>query len=481
MRSRFVSIALGVGIVLIAGAALAISRVAGWRPPTAHDFRQFKTAYIDLYNLNSQRFHLAGDPAFPIVTDSRRPADGTAVKKLGDLMFREMLYSLAYSSDSEPVLRRGQRLIAHRSYSSAMLAHAHGISIANQGSTRVEGIGVAPIISISGAPLNGPMPRGADARQIARALFDQFLTEKKNGPNPLGSDFNTRYVDMVEVYGYGQCHSLSYALARMLARYGLKASLVNTGPVSHTFVEADLGNVKGLLDPLLGIALIDSTGSRSYDRDYVLASASSIEATLPQAVRSDFRQYYRNAAIVDVEPVTYRKTEDRVRTFALGPGDSAEYIFERVYPWITSRNLEFPPEGAVGFLRISRELNATDFRNRGEWSIAVIETPYPIVDLEIIRPITGTLPELAVLRENAAERIHITGNASPIRLARYLKGDGTQYSVVLGVKRGTPADATRIRVRAISQFALPRFQSDTTRRFEVTGNAPDSLAAYVER
>lgn len=475
-RSRLLSIALGVAVVI--GVAALVIRLADWRPPTAHDFRQLKTAYIDLYNLNSQRFELAGNPKFPIITDSRRPADGHAVAKLGDLMFREMLYSLAYSPDSEPPRQGRQPLIAHRSYSSAMLAHAREVLIVNQGRSQIEGVGLAPISADVRVPPEGPMPPGPDPRRIARTLFDRFLTEKKNGPNPLGSDFNIRFVDMVEIYGYGQCHSLSYALARMLARHGLKASLVNTGPVLHTFVEADLGNVKGLLDPLLGIALIDSTGARSYDRDYVLTRASSIEPTLPETVRGEFQRYYRNATVVDVEPVSYRKSEDRVRTFALGPGDSAQYIFERIYPWITTRNLEFPPEGAVGFLRISRELEAADFRDRGEWSVAVIETPYPIVDLEILQPTTGTLPELAVLRGNVAERIHINGHTSLIRLARYLKGDGQQYSVMLGVKR---TNATHIRVRAISQFALPRFQASTTERFEITGNAPDSLIAYVDR
>ena len=478
MRRRLM-IVFGSGVLLVASAAFGAWRV-DWRPPSAHDFRQLKIAYIDLYALNSERFQLAGSPEFPIVTDSRRPADGEDVIKLGNSMFRELLYSLAYRSDSEPALIRGPRLIVQRAYSSAMLSHARGVSIANNGSRRVEGVGLTPIVQDAGVlGVETPLSRDADAREIARALFARFMTEKKNGPNPLGDDFKIRYVDMVEVYGYGQCHSLSYALARTLARHGLKASIVNTGPVRHTFVEADLGNVKAVLDPLLGIALIDSTASTSYSRDYVLRNAGSIESTLPQAVRAPFRQYYLNASIVDTESVTYRKSDDRTRTFALEPGDTAQYIFGRVYPWITSRNLAPPPEGAVGFLRISRNLVASEFRQRGDWSITLIETPYPIVDLEILLP-AGTHPDFMLLTANSEKQIHINGNPSLIRLARYLKGDGTQYSVTLGVKREAGKNFA-IRVRAISQFALPRFQADTTQRFEVIGGAPDSLDAYVNR
>ncbi len=394
-------------------------------------------------------------------------------------MFREMLYSLAYSEAKSPP-QRGALLAAHQQYSSGMLARARGVSIANRGSTRVEGVGVTPIVPDTLIPAEGPLPAGADPKRVARALFDRFMMQKKNGPNPLGSDFNIRYVDMVEIYGYGQCHSLSYALARMLARHGLRASLVNTGPELHTFVETDLGSVKGVLDPLLGVALIDSTGATSYDRNYVLNNASRIEAALPQASRADFRQYYQSATILDAEPVEYRKAEDRVRTFALEPGDTAQYIFDRVYPWITSRNLEPPPAGAVGFLRISRNLSTTDFRRRGAWSVAVIETPYPIIDLEVLRPPSGKLPELALLTGNEVQRIHISGDASLVRLARYLKGDGTQYSVLLGV-REPMLNSAPLRVRTISQFALSRFQADTTQRFEVTGSAPTSLVAHVDR
>jgi hypothetical protein len=234
-----------------------------------------------------------------------------------------------------------------------------------------------------------------------------------------------------------------------------------------------------VLDPLLGVALIDSTGAISYNRDYVLNNSARIEITLPTSVRALFRQYYRNAAIHDVEPVTFRKSEDRARIFALGPSDTAEYIFDRIYPWITRRNLELPPEDAVGFLRISSDLDATAFRKRGEWSVALIETPYPIVDLEIVRPPTGALPELVLLSGNVAERIHVNGNASLFRLARYLKGDPTQYSVALGVRPEAVTNTTHLRVRAISQFALPRFRSDTTQQFEVTGNSSSSLRAYI--
>src|SRR5687767_4857372 len=104
MRAR-TAIVLGLGALFVGVSAFGISREA-WRPIAARDFRPLKSAFVDLHSLNSQRYQLAGNPGFPIVTDSRRPVGGAAVAELGVLMFREMLYSVAYANDTGFALPR---------------------------------------------------------------------------------------------------------------------------------------------------------------------------------------------------------------------------------------------------------------------------------------------------------------------------------------------------------------------------------------
>ncbi|HEX8848349.1 MAG TPA: hypothetical protein VF761_02360 [Gemmatimonadaceae bacterium] len=457
-------------IAALTAATTAVVWRGGARPSLALDYKQLKFAYSGLFAANSERHHLAGTPAFGISTDSRRPVSDVQVRDLGRRMMREAIFSLAYQEEdtSGPGSASG-RLEPNREYPTAMLRNARRVIVENTAAGTSPGFRLA-IHRVDSLP-DGPGSVGTEGRaREALRIFDRFLSEKKNGSSPLGNRFDIPYDELVKVYGYGQCDNLSFALADLLHRKGIASALVHLGPNSHTVVEVDLGGKKGLLDPLLGVAFVDTTGMASLQHDVILKQAAVLAREVAPQTQAIFRSYYVAARVSSVREFDARATA-RSRELRLGAGERAEYLFQQVYPWITTRDIESPPEGAVGFLRVTRYLSADDFIQRADGRVATLEMPYPVVDVELVGE-PGSMPGVAIGTSDGFKEVQGIDSSGTTRLARYLRGDGSQYAVELRLKddAAVPA-ARRMLVRVVSQFALPRFAPDPTRNFLVASTA----------
>ncbi|NUS95988.1 MAG: hypothetical protein HOQ11_01120 [Gemmatimonadaceae bacterium] len=459
-------------IAALTAATTAVVWNGGARPSLALDYKQLKFAYSGLFAANSERHHLAGSPVFGIATDSRRPVSDVQVRDLGRRMTREAIFSLAYQpEDTSAAGPATRQLEANRQYPTALLRDVRRVVVENASTTGSPGFRLA-IHRVDSVP-DGPGPDDTESRaREALRLFDRLLSEKVNGSAPLGNQFDIPYDELVKVYGYGQCDNLSFALADLLRRKGIPSSLVHLHPNSHTVVEADFGGKKGLLDPLLGIAFVDTTGMSSLQHDVILKQAAVLARELAPQTQAIFRSYYVDARVSSVREFDARATA-RSRELRLGAGERAEYLFEQVYPWITTRDIGSPPAGAVGFLRVTRTLSAADFVDRADGRIATLEMPYPIVDVEVVGD-PGSTPPVAIGTEHGFAKIEGVDSSGTARLARYLPGDGSQYSVELRLEDNAAAQrATHLRVRVVSQFALPRFAPDPTRNFVVVSTVKD--------
>ena len=457
-------------IAVLTAATTAVVWRGGTRPSLALDYKQLKFAYSGLFTTNSARHHLAGDPAFGIATDSRRPVSDAQVRDIGRRMTREAIFSLAYrDEDTSATGTATRQLEPNREYPTALLRDVRRVIVENTAAGTSPGFRLA-IHRVDSVP-DGPGPADTESRaREALRIFDRFLSEKKNGSSPLGNQFDIPYDELVKVYGYGQCDNLSFALADLLHRKGIASALVHLRPNSHTVVEVDLGGRKGLLDPLLGIAFVDTTGMSSLQHDVILKQAAVLASEVAPQTQAVFRSYYVDARVSSVREFDARATA-RSRELRLGAGERAEYLFQQVYPWITTREIGAPPDDAVGFLRVTRLLSAADFAQRADGRVARLEMPYPIVDVELVGD-PGTVPAVSIGTDHGFEKVQGADSSGTTRLARYLRGDGSQYAVELRMNdTAVLPGSRRLQVRVVSQFARPRFAPDPTRNFLVVATS----------
>jgi hypothetical protein len=451
---------------------------------TSADFEHLKIVYTDLYQLNTERTHLAGAPHFPVNTDSRRLASPEAVRQLSDLMAQEVMFSMAYGPSDTPGAPHGpqETLLADSLYPGTVLRRHGSIVVENASPQRVLGVGLTTVSPVAATEVVSATASGRDRAQLAADIFGVFVSDRRNGTSPLGRSFKIGHDDFVEVYGYGQCTNQSYALADELGRHGIRASVVEIGPRSHTFVEAEVGGGRAILDPLLGVALIDTAGVATFDHEQALREPGALARHLPWRTRAAFLSYYAGAHVERVERLAAMPSTAAVaRTFYLDPGERAEYLLESSYPWITTRNIERPPPGTVGSLRVTREVPLRGMETAGGWAMVTFALPYPIVDLELLDAHAAGDWDVEIAHGGAFERVSVDARYELARFARYLPRDGRQRAVSLRVRahRGAvlPAHA---RFRVVAQIAVPQLTSPKNKGFMITASAPKAMHITAE-
>ena len=373
------------------------------RPAVGTDFELMKIVYYDLYNTNSKKYHLAGEPEFPIDTDTLRFVSASDIKALQAVVREEMLNSIAYGANKkqEPS-RRIEAVIPTNTFQQLVnvkgLARIVSLKVQSTDATALTKVRVQMMASrdkeeeTSGQTAKG----GSNQAQKVHKLFRQFLSTKSNGYNPLGKNADLTYDQLSNVYGYGQCDDQSHALADLFHENGIDSRILSLQNPSHSLIEASLGEDRWVaFDPYLSTAFMNPDTGEELSFAQVLSNPTrALNQYCPDdSLRTDALKFYTGQLSKIKNYSAYRSLD---RSFDLQPNEQAQYVFNEMYPWITLRNVALPPDGVVGFLKRTIVLKPEITASPESVRSTSIKMPFPIVDAEVDFLADGVKPELYV-------------------------------------------------------------------------------------
>lgn len=420
------------------------------RPIIGHDFDALRFVYFDLFNHNSEAYSLAGRPDFPVNSDTNYPTTGEAFNQLCRNLQREVFLKIAYSSRKAKVPTRSQYLRTRTNHTHRLVLGGEQItkiSIRAAASETVENL------KISLSKESQKTDCEAKYSDKALRLFEQFLSLRRNGLNPLGRILRIPFEEFINVYGYGQCYNQSYALADLFARNKIAVRLIHIHHPRHVLVEAEVEPSKwAAFDPLLSQAFLDPVDNTPVSFVELQTNLETVLKRFRIKNIEEAKAYY-SADAVTVEAFQDANVE-RNYSFNLGPNQDVEYSFAESYPWVHRRNLTSPPEEVLGHFK--------HFWGKG--TKFLVTSPYPIVEAEV--SIGARETELAVA---GVEVAHQPG-WDLVRLSRYL-----DYQKTLTVTSSQPVNLT-----TISQFSALPYPRTGDVSFRVDGTNDVAIDVRLE-
>jgi hypothetical protein len=482
--SRWSAIVLGL-IFLASGTILLATRSAtirgyyqtlSYKPVSGTDFKLMKITYYDLYQLDSTTYHLAGAPSFPFETDSLSPVTSGSMRALEEAMRKEVVNNVAYG------LREKEKYSSH-TYKRVIPTNTF-VKLSGRQDHEIKNIVISSLIgaSLTNVHLSMVVDPEAEAAtlnasnapsQVAEALslFRTFIKYKKNGISPHGASYALTFDQLVNIYGYGQCDNLSYALSDLFYKHGIKSHLIYLQSPSHTLVEANINSgARVAFDPLFAIAFVNPATNAvlsfeqvKADVDRALSVFVSDEATRKKA------KYQYAGSITSTKQVTPLASVNR--TYNVLPEETVEYDFSGGYPWITLRNITPPPEGVLGFFKKHThvEPNSTEGQSRNVAYLRV-EMPFPIVDAEIHGLSSGNRPDI-FMDPGEVQKVQYDQSWEFVSLRRYIQnypvmeelGGITRFQrnieLTFDYNNRVPQDNERLDISVISEISsLPYYR-----------------------
>lgn len=468
-------------------------RRAEGRPLTKFDLKSLKRHAFELWERNTLKLSLAGSPPKPMSTDTFRLAHPGDIGQINDIFSRELINALGYatairSTVSEHTVRvpvnelvpltvTGQNAVSHAGISRL------AISNSGTGMVAISDMQVVTSLAADRPAIFSKARSETNLVSRSRILFEFLVRSRVNGVSPNSGRFNMSFHELYDVFGYGQCHNQSAALAGLFAGFGIHTRLLHFDDTSHTVVEAELEPDKWVVfDPLLAIAFMSSDPPWLGDLKAIQGNLqdSLDRAGLRGLDLKEATQYYSSTRQTREEmhpqPMTGGLHCD------VWPGEMVELLFDGGYPRLVSGTLGVPPPNVIGFLRhtlslIRLQTNSHGFR-------ILLEMPTPITDVEIgwkQSPPPGlTLHFIA----QTDEQVSPPDDSRLWRLRRYVTAGTNNLEQCELEFTGVTRDqltASLDSIRVISQCSLKRFDLGGPPMLKIVSDDPSAeLLCKVE-
>lgn len=322
---------------------------SNYRPAIGNDFGKLKIIYIDLFNYNSNSYHIAGTSEFPIDSDTNYPIGKQSIEELTEKIRLETLLTLAYSQKNDNLPTKSKTLtVKTNDWQQILNKHEKIKSILLKSKTKVSlnNVNIELSENLPDVDINETVP----AKAVR--LFKYFLTLRRNGDSPVGDDFGISFNEFNTIYGYGQCSNQSFALADLFQKNGINVRIVQLSSPSHTLIEANIIDEQWVaFDPLLGIYYADLENGIFLNFEEI---QETLESTLQKFAKNNYRDsiyYYKNNQSNIIPFTNVNGGINRARSFLLSQEQTLEYNFSDNLPWLARRNLNPPPKDTIGYIK----------------------------------------------------------------------------------------------------------------------------------